>query len=75
MIDSPRITEAAKTGEGVGWHEHSQDVFDGAGRFFGTNYHAHLVAEWLPALDGVVDKLQRGASVADVAAGRACRPS
>ena len=70
MIDSPRITEAAKTGEGVGWHEHSQDVFDGAGRFFGTNYNAHLVAEWLPALDGVVDKLQRGASVADVGCGQ-----
>jgi 2-polyprenyl-3-methyl-5-hydroxy-6-metoxy-1,4-benzoquinol methylase len=70
MIDSPRITEAAKTGEGVGWHEHSQDVFDGAGRFFGTNYNAHLVTEWLPALDGVVRKLQRGAAVADVGCGQ-----
>jgi 2-polyprenyl-3-methyl-5-hydroxy-6-metoxy-1,4-benzoquinol methylase len=70
LIDSPRITAAAKTGEGVGWHEHSEDVFDGAGRFFGTNYSAHLVAEWLPALDGVVGKLQRGASVADVGCGQ-----
>ena len=69
LVDSPRITAAATTGEGVGWHEHSQDVFDGAGRFFGVNYNAHLVAEWLPALDGVVDKLQRGASVADVGCG------
>ena len=70
MVGSPRITEAARTGAGVGWHEHSQDVFDGAGRFFGTNYNAHLVAEWLPALDGVVAKLQRGASVADAGCGQ-----
>lgn len=69
VLDSPRITEAARTGEGVGWHEHSQDVFDGVERFFRTNYNAHLVAEWLPALDGVVAKLQRGAAVADVGCG------
>jgi ubiquinone/menaquinone biosynthesis C-methylase UbiE len=69
VLDSPRITEAAKTGEGVGWHEHSQDVFDGVERFFRTMYNANLVAEWLPALDTVVDKLQRGATVADVGCG------
>jgi ubiquinone/menaquinone biosynthesis C-methylase UbiE len=69
VLDSSRIAEAAKTGEGVGWHEHSQDVFDGVERFFRTMYHAHLVAEWLPALDTVVDKLQRGAAVADVGCG------
>jgi SAM-dependent methyltransferase len=69
VLDSPRITEAAKTSEGVGWHEHSQDVFDGVERFFRAGYNAHLVAEWLPALDTVVDKLQRGATVADVGCG------
>jgi SAM-dependent methyltransferase len=69
MIDSPRITEAVKTGEGIGWHAHSQDVFDGCERFFHTSYNAHLVSEWLPALDGVVAKLQRGAAVADVGCG------
>jgi SAM-dependent methyltransferase len=69
VLDSARITEAVKTGEGVGWHEHSQDVFDGVERFFRTMYNAHLIAEWLPALDGVVDKLQRGATVADVGCG------
>ncbi len=70
LAGSPKITEAARTGAGVGWHEHSQDVFDGAGRFFGTNYSAHLVAEWLPSLDGVAGKLQRGATVADVGCGQ-----
>jgi len=69
VLDSPRITEAARTSEGVGWHEHNQDVFDGVERFFRTMYNAHLVAEWLPALEGVVGKLQRGATVADVGCG------
>src|SRR4051812_9349299 len=61
VIDSPRITESAKNGDGVGWHEHNHDVFDGCERFFRPGYNAHLVAEWLPALDGVVDKLEAGA--------------
>jgi 2-polyprenyl-3-methyl-5-hydroxy-6-metoxy-1,4-benzoquinol methylase len=69
VLDSPRITEAAKTGEGLGWHAHGQDVFDGCERFFRPGYNAHLVAEWLPALDGVIDKLQRGVTVADVGCG------
>ena len=69
VLDSPRITEAAKTSEGVGWHEHNQDVFDGVERFFRAGYNAHLVGEWLPALDTVVGKLQRGATVADVGCG------
>jgi ubiquinone/menaquinone biosynthesis C-methylase UbiE len=69
VLDSPRITEAARTSEGVGWHEHNQDVFDGVERFFRAGYNAHLVAEWLPALDTVVGKLQRGATVADVGCG------
>lgn len=69
VLDSPRITEVVKTGEGIGWHAHSQDVFDGCERFFRPGYHAHLIAEWLPALDGVVAKLERGATVADVGCG------
>ena len=69
VLDSPRITEAAKTGEGFGWHEHGQDVFDGCERFFRPGYNANLVSAWLPALDGVVAKLQRGATVADVGCG------
>ena len=61
MIDSPRITEAARSGEGVGWHEHNHDVFDGCERFFRPGYNANLVPAWLPALDGVVEKLEAGA--------------
>jgi 2-polyprenyl-3-methyl-5-hydroxy-6-metoxy-1,4-benzoquinol methylase len=69
VTDSPRIVEAAKTGEGIGWHDHVHDVHEGCERFFRPGYNAHLVAEWLPALDGVVEKLQSGAKVADVGCG------
>jgi SAM-dependent methyltransferase len=69
VVDSPKITAAAKSGEGIGWHEHVSDVFDGCERFFRPGYDANLISSWLPALDGVVDKLQRGATVADVGCG------
>jgi len=67
--DEPRLTEAFRSGQGVGWHEHSPCLFRGTERFFGAGYSAHLVQEWLPALSGVVAKLERGARVADVGCG------
>ena len=67
--DEPKITEAFRSGRGVGWHEHSQCLFRGTERFFRTSYAAHLVNDWLPALDGVVDKLKKGAKAADVGCG------
>ncbi|HEY2812265.1 MAG TPA: class I SAM-dependent methyltransferase [Acidimicrobiales bacterium] len=69
VIDSPRITEVARTGAGIGWGDHVHDVHDGCERFFRPGYNAHLVDEWLPALDGIVPKLEYGASVADVGCG------
>jgi SAM-dependent methyltransferase len=68
-IDSPRIADAARGGEGVGWHEHNHDVFDGCERFFRPGYNAELVPSWLPALDGVVGKLEAGGKVADIGCG------
>jgi SAM-dependent methyltransferase len=67
--DEPKITAAFKSGRGVGWHEHHPCLFCGTERFFRTSYNHHLVGEWLPALDGVVDKLKKGALVADVGCG------
>jgi SAM-dependent methyltransferase len=67
--DEPKIAEAFRTGSGVGWHEHHPCLFHGTERFFRPGYAAHLVSDWLPALDGVVEKLERGASVADVGCG------
>jgi SAM-dependent methyltransferase len=69
VIDSPRITEVAKSGEGIGWGDHVHDVHEGCERFFRPSYNAHLLTEWLPALDGVVEKLEAGAKVADVGCG------
>ena len=65
----PRITEAFRTGAGVGWHEHHPDVFTGTEAFFRPGYTANLVPSWLPAVDGVVDKLRAGGRVADVGCG------
>jgi 2-polyprenyl-3-methyl-5-hydroxy-6-metoxy-1,4-benzoquinol methylase len=69
VTDSPRIVEAARSGDGVGWHEHVHDVHEGCERFFRPGYNANLVAEWLPALEGVIAKLTQGAKVADVGCG------
>ena len=68
-IDEPKVTHAFTTGQGVGWHEHHECLFRGTERFFRTGYRAHLVQEWLPALDGVVEKLEAGAQVADIGCG------
>ncbi len=67
--DEPKVAEAFKTGKGVGWHQRSECLFCGMARFFRTGYKHHLVQEWLPALDGVVEKLKRGARVADIGCG------
>jgi SAM-dependent methyltransferase len=67
--DADRILAAAPEGDGLGWHEHNSDVHDGCERFFRPGYNAHLVDEWLPAVDGLVDRLTAGATVADVGCG------
>nr|MBA2316329.1 methyltransferase domain-containing protein [Euzebyales bacterium] len=67
--DTTSILEAARNGDGFGWHQHNADVHVGCERFFRPSYQAHLVAGWLPQLDGVVDKLTQGANVADVGCG------
>jgi SAM-dependent methyltransferase len=67
--DEPRISEAFRTGQGVGWDKRHPCLFCGTARFFRPNYKHHLMQEWLPALDGVVDKLERGAKVADIGCG------
>jgi SAM-dependent methyltransferase len=67
--DEPTITEAFRSGKGVGWHEHDRCLFRGTERFFRPGYAANLVTTWLPALEGVVEKLSRGGRVADVGCG------
>lgn len=67
--DEDQILEAFRSGGGMGWHEHDHRLFRGTERFFRPGYRAHLVAEWIPALAGVQEKLERGAKVADVGCG------
>ena len=67
--DEPRIRERFRSGDGMGWHEHHHDLFEGTERFFRPGYLGNLVTEWLPSLDGVVEKLAKGARVADVGCG------
>jgi SAM-dependent methyltransferase len=66
---APRLVAAFRTGGGIAWGEHDPDLFEGTERFFKPGYAGNLVQSWLPALDGVVEKLERGAMVADVGCG------
>jgi SAM-dependent methyltransferase len=66
----PRITEAFRSGAGMGWGEHDNDVFHGCEKFFRPGYAANLISSWIPALDGVKEKLAKGARVADVGCGK-----
>jgi 2-polyprenyl-3-methyl-5-hydroxy-6-metoxy-1,4-benzoquinol methylase len=67
--DEHKISEAFRSGEGVGWHEHHASLFDGVEKFFRPTYLHNLVSAWIPALDGVEAKLKEGAGVADIGCG------
>ena len=67
--DEEQIVETFRSGEGLGWHAHNHRLFCGTESFFRTGYRAHLVSQWLPALDGIVERLERGARVADIGCG------
>ncbi len=65
----PRIEAAFRSGTGVGWHEQDHEVFTGCERFFRPGYLMHLLTEWIPALDGVQQRLEDGGTVADLGCG------
>jgi 2-polyprenyl-3-methyl-5-hydroxy-6-metoxy-1,4-benzoquinol methylase len=64
-----RIEDYFKNGGGMLWGDHDPDLFVGTERFFRPGYAAHLIAEWIPALNGIDDKLKAGGKVADVGCG------
>jgi SAM-dependent methyltransferase len=66
----PRIAESFRSGAGMGWGEHDENVFHGCEKFFRPGYAANLVSSWIPALEGVKQKLEAGARVADVGCGK-----
>jgi len=65
----PALVDRFKNGDGFGWHEHHEDLFRGTELFFRPGYIANLVSAWIPALEGVEEKLNTGAKVADVGCG------
>jgi SAM-dependent methyltransferase len=69
FIDEPKAAEAFRTGKGVAWGEHDGRLHCGVAAFYRNGYRSSLVPAWLPALDGVVEQLEAGISVADVGCG------
>jgi 2-polyprenyl-3-methyl-5-hydroxy-6-metoxy-1,4-benzoquinol methylase len=67
--DEERIRDAFRSGRGVGWHEHSHDLFHGTEKLFKPGYLGNLVSAWMPALDGVDAKLRSGGKIADIGCG------
>lgn len=67
--DEEKTINAFRTGKGVAWGDHHHRLYCGIAAFFRNGYAAHLVPEWLPALEGVVPKLEAGAKVADIGCG------
>jgi len=68
-FDEDKTLETFRTGNGLGWDKHHGRLFCGVAAFFRNGYRANLVQNWLPALDGVVEKLQSGIDVADIGCG------
>jgi SAM-dependent methyltransferase len=67
--DEDILADAFRTGAGIGWHQHDSRLFAGTDRFFRPGYQANLVSSWLPAVDGIIQRLQQGITVADVGCG------
>jgi SAM-dependent methyltransferase len=68
-MDEDKVVDAFRSGNGIGWHEHHHRLYSGTEAFFRTGYKANLTTQWIPALDGVAETLQKGGVVADVGCG------
>ena len=68
-LDKDKLVDAIRGNGALAWGDHHPCMFGGTERFFRPGYRAHLVSEWLPALEGVASKLEAGATVADVGCG------
>jgi SAM-dependent methyltransferase len=67
--DKDKVVKAMRGDGGLPWGDHHPCMFSGTERFFRPGYRAHLVSQWLPSLEGVEEKLQNGAKVADIGCG------
>ena len=69
FTDEPKLTNVFRSGQGLPWGDHSECLFCGTERFFRPMYAENLIDSWIPALDGVREKLESGAKVADIGCG------
>ena len=69
FLDLDKVQKAFRDGTGLGWHEHHPSLFSGTERFFRAGYNANRAPSWIPALDGMRERLDAGARVADVGCG------
>ena len=67
--DQDVTVNAYRSGAGIGWHEHHTSLFSGTERFFRPGYAANLIADWIPAIEGLDERLQKGGTVADIGCG------
>ncbi len=68
-LDEDQITDVFRSGEGIAWGAHHHRLFCGSESLFRPGYKSFLVTDWIAALEGMQEKLQRGARVADVGCG------
>ena len=69
IVDEPKVTDAFQTGHGIAWGDRHACLFCGVAKFFRPGYRVHLISSWIPSLNGVKEKLEGGAKVADVGCG------
>jgi 2-polyprenyl-3-methyl-5-hydroxy-6-metoxy-1,4-benzoquinol methylase len=67
--DEEKFVEIFKSGKGLRWGEHHHDLFEGTAKFFKPNYMSNLVQSWIPSLEGIEERLKKGAKVADIGCG------
>ena len=67
--DKDKIAKDFREGRGIGWHEHHHNLFYGTEALFKPGYKVNLVNEWIPALEGIDEKLQKGGRAADIGCG------
>jgi len=68
-LDQEKTIEVFRSGQGVPWEDHDERLFCGSAAFYRNAYRGQLVQEWLPALEGVVEMLEKGGRVADIGCG------
>ncbi len=69
-----RAEAAFRSGEGFAWGDHDERIHRGTDAFYRSGYEQNLVAAWLPAVEGLVERLRAGGRVADVGTGYGSAP-